>query len=57
MHQQVKELWREAGVPPWQRKQWPLLYRDQVLVSVPQVGLADGEAADAAEQWFLLPSL
>ncbi|MCK0152658.1 tRNA lysidine(34) synthetase TilS [Alcanivorax sp. S6407] len=57
MRQQVKELWRAAGVPPWQRRQWPLLYRDQVLVSVPLVGLADGESDRQCEQWFLHPSL
>lgn len=55
MHQQVKELWRAAGVPPWQRKQWPLLYRDNVLVSAPLVGLADGEASADSQQWYLLP--
>lgn len=55
MHQQVKELWRAAGVPPWQRKQWPLLYRENILVSVPLLGLADGELVTASEQWFLVP--
>lgn len=57
MHQQVKELWRAAGVPPWHRKQWPLLYRDNDLVSVPQVGLAEGEDARACEQWYLIPEI
>ena len=55
MHQQVKELWRAAGVPPWQRKQWPLLFRDETLVSVPLVGLADEENPDDCERWFLVP--
>jgi tRNA(Ile)-lysidine synthase len=55
MHQRIKELWRAAGVPPWQRHQWPLLYRGETLVSVPLVGLADGEEAASCEEWFLLP--
>lgn len=55
MHQQVKELWRSAGVPPWQRRQWPLLYRDDQLVSVPLVGLSDGLAVEDCEAWFLIP--
>lgn len=55
MHQRIKELWRAAGVPPWQRHQWPLLYRGETLVSVPLVGLADGEALADCEEWFLSP--
>jgi len=55
MHQRIKELWRAAGVPPWQRHQWPLVYRGETLVSVPLVGVADGEEADQCEEWFLLP--
>lgn len=57
MHQRIKELWRAAGVPPWQRHQWPLLYRGETLVSVPLVGLADGEETASCEEWFLLPHL
>ncbi|WP_156496721.1 tRNA lysidine(34) synthetase TilS, partial [Alcanivorax sp. HI0083] len=56
LHQQIKELWRAAGVPPWQRRQWPLLFRDGDVVSVPLVGLADGEDSDNSERWYLLPS-
>ncbi|MED5431929.1 MAG: tRNA lysidine(34) synthetase TilS [Pseudomonadota bacterium] len=55
MHQRIKELWRAAGVPPWQRRQWPLLYREEALVSVPLLGVADGEAVDDCEVWHLLP--
>jgi len=56
LHQQIKELWRAAGVPPWQRRQWPLLLRDGEVVSVPLVGLADGEESANSEHWYLLPS-
>lgn len=56
LHQQIKELWRAAGVPPWQRRQWPLLFRNDEVVSVPLVGLAEGEEPDKSERWYLLPS-
>ncbi|EKF75121.1 cell cycle protein MesJ [Alcanivorax hongdengensis A-11-3] len=55
MHQQVSELWRAAGVPPWQRRQWPLLYRDEELVCVPGVGLADSVAPQDCQLWHLSP--
>lgn len=55
LHQQIKELWRAAGVPPWQRRQWPLLFRNGEVVSVPLVGLADGQKPDHSERWYLLP--
>lgn len=56
LRQKIKELWRAAGVPPWHRRQWPLLCRDGEVVSVPLVGLADGEALERAERWYLLPA-
>lgn len=55
MRQRVKELWRDAGVPPWLRHQWPLLYRDDQLISVPKVGVADEAKDETLERWFLLP--
>lgn len=49
MHRQVSELWRAAGVPPWQRQRLPLLYVDDALVAVAGIGVADDwhPAADA----------
>jgi len=41
MHRQVSELWRVAGVPPWQRRQLPLLYRGDRLIAVAGLGVAD----------------
>ncbi|QJX01846.1 tRNA lysidine(34) synthetase TilS [Alcanivorax sp. IO_7] len=37
-HQRVSELWRAAGVPPWRRAQWPLVYEGDTLRCVPGVG-------------------
>jgi tRNA(Ile)-lysidine synthase len=36
----LKNLLQEAGIPPWQRKQMPLVYCDAQLVWVPGVGVA-----------------
>lgn len=52
-HQQVSELWRVAGVPPWRRRQWPLLYQDDELVSVPMIGVADGVDRHRCRPWHL----
>jgi len=41
MHRQVSELWRVAGVPPWQRQRLPLLYAGDALVAVAGIGVAD----------------
>lgn len=30
----LKKLWQEAGVPPWERDRFPLLYADEALVAV-----------------------
>lgn len=54
MHQQVSELWRAAGVPPWQRRQWPLLYQQGQLVCVPGIGVADSINPRACEPWHLV---
>mgnify|MGYP003625866743 CR=1 FL=1 len=52
-HQRVSELWRAAGVPPWRRRQWPLIYQDGELVSVPGVGVADGWRQRSLRLWHL----
>ena len=36
----LKNLFQEAGVPPWARERLPLLYCDDVLVWVPGIGVA-----------------
>lgn len=54
-HQRVAELWRAAGVPPWWRSQWPLVYQGDELVSVPGVGVADSWRGRALTTWHLVP--
>lgn len=41
MHRCLKDLLREAAIPPWQRQRLPLLFRDGELVWVPGVGIAE----------------
>jgi tRNA(Ile)-lysidine synthase len=38
----LKNLFQEAGVPPWRRERLPLLYCDDQLVWVPELGVAAG---------------
>jgi len=38
----LKNLFQEAGVPPWRRERLPLLYCDDELVWVPELGVAAG---------------
>ncbi|MBV1788824.1 tRNA lysidine(34) synthetase TilS [Marinobacterium sp. D7] len=38
----LKQLLQEAGVPPWWRADWPLLYRDGEIVAVPGICLCEG---------------
>ncbi len=45
-HRALKQLFQEAGVPPWRRPVYPLLYDRLGLLAVP--GIAERDAADAA---------
>jgi len=53
----VKQLFTEARVPTWQRASYPLLYRDDELVCVPNLAVAAGHQAEvdtAASQGLCL---
>lgn len=54
-HQRVSELWRAAGVPPWRRAQWPLVYEGEALRCVPGVGVADAWRPARLQAWRLMP--
>jgi tRNA(Ile)-lysidine synthase len=46
----LKNLFQEAGIPPWQRERLPLLYRGDDLVWVPGLGIdARFQAASGAQ--------
>ena len=55
-HQRVAELWRVAGVPPWRRRQWPLVYAGDELIAVPGVGIADPRRDQPLTTWHLEPA-
>lgn len=55
-HRTLKNLFQEAGVPPWERRQLPLLFCGEDLVWVPQVGIdtqyrAAKNAAGIVPEW------
>ncbi|MBV1776057.1 tRNA lysidine(34) synthetase TilS [Burkholderiaceae bacterium DAT-1] len=37
---QMKQLFQEAGIPPWLREQWPMIFRGDELVAIPGIGVA-----------------
>jgi len=41
MHRQVKDLLREAGIPPWERGQLPILFHGNDVVWIPGIGIAE----------------
>ena len=47
---QLKKLWQEWQVPPWERDQVPLLYVDDVLAAV--VGYAVSDAYFSADNLY-----
>lgn len=55
-HQRIAELWRAAGVPPWRRRQWPLVYAGDELVAVPGVAVADPWRDQPLTTWHLEPA-
>ena len=51
-HRQVSELWRAAGIPPWQRQRLPLFFVDGELVAAAAIGVADGWSVAPGEAAF-----
>uniref|UniRef100_UPI0028972BE3 tRNA lysidine(34) synthetase TilS n=2 Tax=Pantoea sp. TaxID=69393 RepID=UPI0028972BE3 len=45
---EMKKIWQEKGVPPWQRERIPLIYYNQTLISAPGLFITrEGDAGDA----------
>lgn len=60
-HRPLKKLFQEWGVPPWDRKQIPLVYVDGALALIPGRLICEGFAAAAGEEgvqihWQRTPS-
>lgn len=47
-HRPLKDLLREAGIPPWRRARWPLLFHGEELVAVPGVAARADRPGDPA---------
>ncbi len=45
----VKKLLHAAGIPPWRRRTWPLVYAGKTLLAVP--GIASADSSDGAPRW------
>ncbi|MDR2625078.1 MAG: tRNA lysidine(34) synthetase TilS [Zoogloeaceae bacterium] len=39
-HRTLKNLLREAGIPPWERPRLPLIYHEQTLIACPGIAIA-----------------
>lgn len=53
-HKPLKQWFQEAGVPPWVRRRWPLVFVAGELAAVPGLWVAEGFAAGADETgWHL----
>ncbi|MFN3714600.1 MAG: tRNA lysidine(34) synthetase TilS [Alcanivoracaceae bacterium] len=54
LRREVSELWRAAGVPPWQRARLPLFFIAGELVAAAAIGAADGWSPGPGEPAFHL---
>jgi tRNA(Ile)-lysidine synthase len=54
MHRQLSELWRAAGIPPWQRRRLPLFFVGEELVAAAAAGVADNWSPDPTQAAFHL---
>ena len=52
--QELKKLFQEAGIPPWERDRLPLLYVNEVVAAVVGVGVSAEWAASAGEEGMVL---
>lgn len=50
----LKNLWQEAGIPPWDRQRIPLLWREGRLVAIPGLGCAPDFGVGAGETGFVI---
>lgn len=49
---EMKKVWQEKGVPPWQRERIPLIYYNQTLISAPGFFVTREGDAGAAPGWL-----
>lgn len=51
---EVKKLLQEAGIPPWERGHWPLIYADDDLVAIGDRWVCEPYAARVDEKGWVL---
>ncbi|WJV59352.1 tRNA lysidine(34) synthetase TilS [Pectobacteriaceae bacterium C111] len=51
---QIKKLWQEMGVPPWQRERTPLLfYNEQIIAAVGVFITMEGQVQHGEDGWHI----
>lgn len=50
---QVNQLFQEAGIPPWLRTSWPILYLGDRIVAVPGICICEGYTANSGMSGLL----
>lgn len=50
----LKQLLKEAGIPPWERERLPLIYIEDTLVAVPGIGIASVFQAEPHEEGLVI---
>ncbi len=53
-HRSLKNVFQEAGLPPWERERLPLIYIDRTLACVPGIGVDLAFRANADELGWLV---
>ena len=48
---EMKKLWQEASIPPWQRERIPLIYYNQTLICAPGLFITREGAASNEQGW------
>jgi len=48
---EMKKLWQELGVPPWQRERIPLIYYNQTLMAAPGLFITREGATSGKTGW------
>ncbi len=51
---EMKKLWQELQIPPWQRERLPLIFYNQTLVCVPTLFITRDGAATDQQGWQIV---
>ncbi len=51
---EMKKLWQELQIPPWQRERLPLIFYNQTLICVPNLFVTHAGAASDQQGWQIV---